>query len=119
MFGDILSDLAAGLVGGMGMAPSADLGERHGLFQPAHGTAPTLVGRNCANPVATVLSVALMLDWLGHPETVRGGRLVQNAIAHVLADRAHCTADLGGSLGTSEMSARIIDALETLPCLAS
>ncbi len=76
MFGDILSDLAAGLVGGMGMAPSADLGDHHGLFQPSHGTAPTIAGKGIANPIATILSVALMLDWLGHPETCRGARLI-------------------------------------------
>src|ERR671911_2781985 len=57
MFGDILSDLAAGLVGGMGMAPSADLGAEYGLFQPAHGTAPTIAGEGIANPIATILSV--------------------------------------------------------------
>ena len=65
MFGDILSDLGAGLVGGMGMAPCAEIGERHGLFQPAHGTAPDIAGRNLANPTAMLLSAALMLDWLG------------------------------------------------------
>src|SRR5205823_6632511 len=62
MFGDILSDLAAGLVGGMGMAPSADIGDAFAVFQPAHGSAPTIAGRGIANPVATILSVAMMLD---------------------------------------------------------
>jgi 3-isopropylmalate dehydrogenase len=119
MFGDILSDLAAGLVGGMGMAPSADLGDVHGLFQPAHGTAPTIAGKNCANPVATILSVALMLDWLGHPETVRSARLIQDAVAHVLADASNGTPDIGGRLGTSQMTAKIITALDEIPCVAS
>jgi 3-isopropylmalate dehydrogenase len=111
MFGDILSDLAAGLVGGMGMAPSADLGDVHGLFQPAHGTAPTIAGKQLANPVATILSVALMLDWLGQPETTRAARLIEAAVARVLADPANTTADLGGKLRTSEMTVRIIGAL--------
>lgn len=119
MFGDILSDLAAGLVGGMGMAPSADLGDTHGLFQPAHGTAPTIAGKDCANPVATVLSVALMLDWLANPETVRGARLIREAITRVLADPSNATPDVGGRLGTTEMTAKIITALEEISCAAS
>ena len=111
MFGDILSDLAAGLVGGMGMAPSADLGDEYGLFQPAHGTAPTIAGKNLANPVATILSVAMLLEWLEHPETVRGARLIEGAVSTVLAEPANATADLGGKLGTREMTAKIIAAL--------
>ena len=77
MFGDILSDLAAGLVGGMGMAPSADIGDRFAVFQPSHGSAPSIAGRGIANPVATILSVAMMLDWFGAPERaalIRSGR---------------------------------------------
>ena len=65
MFGDILSDLGAGLVGGMGMAPSGDIGLNHALFQPAHGTAPDIVGQGKANPTAMILSAGMMLDWLG------------------------------------------------------
>lgn len=112
MFGDILSDLGAGLVGGMGMAPSADLGDRWGLFQPAHGSAPDIAGKGIANPVATILSVAMMLEWLGHPETVRGARILESAVARVLADPGNATRDLGGPLGTREMGDRVIAALE-------
>ena len=65
MFGDILSDLAAGLIGGMGYAPSADIGETHAVFQPSHGTGPDIAGKGIANPTAMILSAALMLDWLG------------------------------------------------------
>jgi 3-isopropylmalate dehydrogenase len=65
MFGDILSDLGAGLVGGMGMAPCAEIGDNHALFQPAHGSAPDIAGRDLANPTAMLLSTAMMLDWLG------------------------------------------------------
>src|SRR5688572_8187849 len=119
MFGDILSDLAAGLVGGMGMAPSADLGDVHGLFQPSHGTAPTIAGKDCANPVATILSVAMMLEWLAIPETVRGARLIEEAVARVLTDPSNATPDIGGQLRTTEMTLKIIAALEALPCDAS
>ncbi len=65
MFGDIISDLGGGLVGGMGLAPCAELGDEHGLFQPAHGSAPDIAGQDKANPIATFLSAAMMLDWLG------------------------------------------------------
>ena len=111
MFGDILSDLGAGLVGGMGLAPSADLGDRHGVFQPAHGTAPSIAGRGIANPVATILSVALLLDWLADPATVRAAQLIERAVEHVLADPAHATADLGGPLSTAAMGDLVCHAL--------
>ncbi len=102
MFGDILSDLGAGLVGGMGMAPSGDIGDRHAVFQPAHGSAPDIAGRGVANPVATILSVALMLDWLGHEQTVKAAKSIRRAVENVLA-QCHATRDLGGSLSTSEL----------------
>src|ERR1051326_5987772 len=68
IFGDILSDLAAGLIGGMGMAPSADIGDRHAVFQPAHGSAPDIAGQGIANPIAAILSTAMLLDWLRRPD---------------------------------------------------
>ncbi len=108
MFGDILSDLAAGLIGGMGMAPSADIGPEHAVFQPSHGTAPDIAGKGIANPVATILSVALMLDWLDHPETLRGAGLIRQAVEKVLADPANRTPDLGGKLTTGEMGDLIV-----------
>jgi 3-isopropylmalate dehydrogenase len=111
MFGDILSDLAAGLVGGMGMAPSADIGDTRALFQPAHGSAPDIAGKRIANPIATILSVALMLDWLGDPECIRGARMIERAVNNVLSDPANATRDLGGSLRSDEMTRRIIAAL--------
>jgi 3-isopropylmalate dehydrogenase len=111
MFGDILSDLAAGIVGGMGMAPSADLGDRYALFQPSHGTAPGIAGKGIANPIATILSVATMLDWFGHPETLRGARMIETAVQRVLADPAHRTTDLGGNLGTAAITAKIVEEL--------
>ena len=74
MFGDILSDLAAGLIGGLGIAPSADIGDKHAVFQPCHGTAPDIMGQGKANPTAMILSAAMMLDWLaGHARSSTGG----------------------------------------------
>jgi 3-isopropylmalate dehydrogenase len=108
MFGDILSDLAAGLVGGMGMAPSADIGDDCAVFQPSHGTAPDIAGKGIANPVATILSAALMLEWLGHLETVKGARRIHHAVETVLADPANRTPDVGGKLTTTQMSEMII-----------
>src|ERR1700710_3248320 len=75
MFGDILSDMTAGLIGGMGMAPSADIGDRHAVFQPCHGTAPDIMGQGKANPTGMILSAAMMLDWLaGKPGPAGAGR---------------------------------------------
>jgi len=102
MFGDILSDLAAGLVGGMGMAPSADIGDDCAVFQPAHGSAPDIAGKGIANPVAMILSVAMMLDWLGE-STQHGGRLIERAVTLVLADPNNRTPDMGGSLSTTQL----------------
>jgi 3-isopropylmalate dehydrogenase len=111
MFGDILSDLAAALVGGMGMAPSADIGDTHAVFQPSHGSAPDIAGKGIANPVATILSVALLLDWLDHAETKRGAEMIRRAVSAVFADRSARTVDMGGSLSTSEMGNRIAEAV--------
>src|SRR3989454_2252757 len=83
MFGDIISDLTAGLIGGMGMAPSADIGDTHAVFQPCHGTAPDIMGKGLANPTAMILSAALMLDWLadrhGHGGAAQAARALQSA----------------------------------------
>ena len=111
MFGDILSDLGAGIIGGMGMAPSADIGDQHAVFQPSHGTAPTIAGKGIANPIATILSVALMLEWLGAPDAVRGARMIEQAVEDVLAEPANRTADLGGKLGTAQMGNLVCQAL--------
>jgi 3-isopropylmalate dehydrogenase len=111
MFGDILSDLAAGLVGGMGMAPSADLGDKHAVFQPSHGSAPDIAGKGIANPIATILSVALMLEWLNHPETRRGAALIRAAVEKVLLHPENRTSDLGGKLTTSQMGDLIVATL--------
>jgi 3-isopropylmalate dehydrogenase len=111
MFGDILSDLAAGLVGGMGLAPSADIGDGCAVFQPAHGTAPDIAGRGIANPVAAILSVALMLEWLAHDNTLRAAAQVRGAVEAVLADPARRTPDLGGNMTTRQMGDAILASL--------
>ena len=104
MFGDILSDLGAATVGGMGLAPSADVGDAHGLFQPSHGTAPDIAGKGIANPIAQILSAAMMLDWLGErhgdDRARAAGRAIEVAVAKALADAACHTADLGGRAST-------------------
>jgi 3-isopropylmalate dehydrogenase len=111
MFGDILSDLAAALVGGMGMAPSADIGASHAVFQPSHGSAPDIAGKGIANPVATILSVALLMDWLEHPETRRGAAMIRQAVRTVFSDPSSRTADMGGKLTTTDMGDRVVAAI--------
>ncbi|MEY3172469.1 MAG: 3-isopropylmalate dehydrogenase [Planctomycetota bacterium] len=112
MFGDILSDLAAALVGGMGMAPSADIGPDTAVFQPCHGTAPDIAGRGIANPVAMLLSVRMLLEWLKTPVSVAAGVMLQRAVETVLQDAAARTPDLGGSLSTAEMTRLVVSAIE-------
>ena len=111
MFGDILSDLAAGLIGGMGMAPSADIGDEYAVFQPSHGTAPDIAGKGIANPVATILSGAMMLEWLGHPELCDGAARIRSAVEAVLADPANRTPDTGGRLSTQQITEKIMEQL--------
>lgn len=111
MFGDILSDLAAGLVGGMGMAPSADLGDKYAVFQPSHGTAPDIAGKGIANPVAMILSAAMMLDWLPGDDATRGGQILHRAVAEVLEDPANRTPDVGGTMKTHDLGDKIAQAV--------
>lgn len=107
-FGDILSDLGAGLVGGLGLGPSGEIGEHHALFQPSHGTAPPLAGRNVANPLAMILSASMMLDWLGvrraDPSMTQAAKRLESAVADVLADGSPLTRDLGGEASTTEVA---------------
>jgi 3-isopropylmalate dehydrogenase len=77
----------------MGLAPSGDIGDRHAVFQPSHGSAPDIAGKGVANPLATILSVAMMLEWFNHPETVRGGAMIYRAVESVCADPATATRD--------------------------
>jgi 3-isopropylmalate dehydrogenase len=109
LFGDILSDLAAGLVGGMGMAPSADIGSKHAVFQPSHGSAPDIAGKGIANPIATIVSAAMMLEWLGEQE---GARIINQAVDRVCADPANATPDLGGSMTTGQIGDLVVREIE-------
>ena len=115
MFGDIISDLGAGTVGGLGIAASAEVGDDHGLFQGAHGSAPDIAGRNLASPVATVLSGAMMLHWLADrhaDEALRADALrVEQAVEAVLARGEHVPHDLGGSASCTQMTEAICRAL--------
>lgn len=115
MFGDILSDLGAGLMGGLGLAPSADMGENHAVFQPCHGSAPDIAGQGVANPFAMILSAAMMLDWLGgrheQADMVRDGKRLTDTVYDVAADNSKTTRDLGGRQSTEEAATAVLDAL--------
>jgi 3-isopropylmalate dehydrogenase len=117
MFGDILSDLGAGLVGGLGLGPSAEIGERYALFQPSHGSAPQIAGMNVANPLATILSAAMMLDWLGErngdPVTIAAGQRIESAVAQTLREGKVRTPDMGGTATTTQMGDAIRRIVET------
>ncbi|NOC94246.1 isocitrate/isopropylmalate dehydrogenase family protein [Ruegeria sp. HKCCD6604] len=115
MFGDILSDLGAGLMGGLGLAPSADIGLNHAVFQPCHGSAPDIAGQGVANPFAMFLSAAMMLEWLGlthdHPELSSDGARLREAVEKVVANGQNLTRDLGGKAGTQEAASAVLEAL--------
>ena len=122
MFGDILSDLGAGTVGGLGLAPSADVGDAHGLFQAAHGSAPDIAGKGIANPAATILSAGMMLDWLGRraddEAALRASRWIEEAVAATLRDGSGLTGDLGGSASTAEAGDAVLRALDAIAAAA-
>ncbi len=105
MFGDIVSDQTAALVGGMGMAPSADIGDAHGLFQPCHGSAPDIAGQGKANPTAAILSAAMMLDWLagrsGNAALAAAGERLERAVDRVFAAGRLRPYEFGGRDGTA------------------
>jgi len=115
LFGDILSDLGAGTVGGLGVAPSGDIGDTYGLFQPSHGTAPDIAGKGIANPIAQILSVRMMLEWLGEtkddPQCEQAAQAIERAVEKTLADRTYHTADLGGSAKTAAVGDAVAKAV--------
>src|SRR6201991_4649742 len=114
MFGDILSDLTAGLIGGMGMAPSADVGDRHAVFQPCHGTAPDIMGQGKANPTGMILSAAMMLDWLADKHGIEGaaeaGEKIERAVYAAHAGGVK-PMEFGGSNGTADIAKAVLAAL--------
>ena len=115
MFGDILSDLAAGLIGGMGMAPSADIGDTHAVFQPCHGTAPDIMGKGVANPTAMILSAAMMLDWLAdkhdHGAAAEAAQRIDRAVDQAFAKGLR-PCEFGGTDGTAAITKGILAALD-------
>ncbi|MEQ1647518.1 MAG: isocitrate/isopropylmalate family dehydrogenase [Hyphomicrobiaceae bacterium] len=115
MFGDILSDLGGGLVGGMGMAPCAELGDNHGLFQPAHGSAPDIAGQDKANPTATFLSAAMMLDWLcirtGIQALGDAAILLEDSVDDAFATKSLRPMEFGGDQGLKAANAAVVNAL--------
>jgi isopropylmalate/isohomocitrate dehydrogenase-like protein len=108
LFGDILSDVAAGLVGGLGIVPSANIGSEYGLFEPVHGSAPDIAGKGIANPVAAFLSAALMLEYLGEENW---STRIEDAIISVLSEGRTLTPDIGGASTTSQVTDAVISAL--------
>jgi len=107
MFGDIISDLAAGTIGGLGLAPSADVGDKYGVFQPSHGTAPDIAGQNVVNPIAQILSAGMMLTWLGErngdDDAKNAAVAIDDAVGRVLKSKSAHTGDLGGKAKTTEV----------------
>ena len=117
MFGDISTDLASVLQGGMGIAASANLGDQHGMFEPVHGSAPKYAGQNKTNPMAMINSVSLMFDWLGESngdgDCTAISNCIEQAVIEVLKGET-LTYDLGGTAGTSDVGDAIVTVLETL-----
>ena len=114
LYGDIVSDLCAGLVGGLGVAPGANIGTEAAVFEPVHGSAPKYAGRNKANPTALILSGVLMLRHLGEQAAAER---VETALRDVIAEGRQTTYDLGGEAGTSEFADAIITRLAELPAV--
>ncbi len=115
LVGDILSDLGAALMGGLGLAPSGETGIKHGMFQGSHGSAPSIAGKDQANPVACILSAARMLSWLGdmHNDSAlqSAAARIEQATERVLAAGKHITPDIGGSASSSACTTAICDSL--------
>jgi methanogen homoisocitrate dehydrogenase len=108
LFGDILSDESAGLVGGLGLAPSGNIGDHNRLFEPVHGSAPDIAGKNIANPCSMILSASMMLDYLGEWET---SNAIKEAVEKVIADCKIRTPDLGGKSSTMDVTKAIVKEL--------
>ncbi|HJU29215.1 MAG TPA: isocitrate/isopropylmalate dehydrogenase family protein [Candidatus Binataceae bacterium] len=116
LYGDIVSDLCAGLVGGLGMVPGANYGERGAIFEAVHGTAPDIAGKNIANPVAAILSGAMLVEYLGHKQAACG---IRAAVGEVLRAGSTLTPDLGGKATTTEMTAAILRAMGSSAALSA
>jgi len=108
LFGDILSDEGAGLVGGLGLAPSGNIGDHNGLFEPVHGSAPDIAGKNIANPCSMILSASMMLDYLGEWDISNN---IKHAVEKVMSDYKIRTPDLGGDSSTMDVTKAIVKEL--------
>ena len=108
LYGDIVSDLAAGLVGGLGIVPGANIGDRHAVFEAVHGTAPDIAGKGLANPTALMQSAALMLAHIGERAAAQ---MLQRAVERIYAEGKHLTRDVGGTAGTAEFTDAVIAAM--------
>ena len=117
-FGDILTDLGAGLVGGLGLAPGLCIGEHQAMAQATHGSAPDISGQNIANPYAMIMSGKLLLEWLGekHQEPIASdsSKLIDQAMTKVISEAAMLTPDLGGKVSTQDMGDAVCSALKDL-----
>jgi len=109
LYGDVMSDLAAGLVGGLGVVPSANIGDQCAMFEAVHGTAPDIAGKGFANPTALLMSSILMLEHLGEQTAAER---IQNALERVYREARHTTRDVGGKAGTEEFADAVIAALK-------
>ena len=116
IFGDILSDLGGGLVGGMGMASCGEIGDNHGLFQPAHGSAPDIMGKNEANPLATILSGSMMLEYLADkkncPQANEAALIIENAIEEGFNKNLLRPFEFGGAMSTTEITSQVLDLIK-------
>jgi len=110
LFGDILSDLCAALVGSLGLCPSANIGDKYALFEPVHGSAPDIAGKGIANPLAAILSAKMMLEWVGESGKAE---LVRSAVDNVL-QKGLRTADLGGTASTNDMANAIVEYIRSV-----
>ena len=115
LYGDILTDEAAGLIGGLGLAPGLNASERHAMAQATHGSAPDIAGRGIANPYAMIMSGKMLFEWLAtrrnEPKALVAARLIGAAMDKVIAEAKHLTADLGGTASTSEMGDAVARAI--------
>ncbi len=117
MFGDIMTDLAAVLQGGLGMAPSGNIGDKHAMFEPVHGTSPDIAGKDVVNPIAAILSAGMMLDYLGEKHSDAKMKRASQAIERAVADTLACgmaTFDLGGNARTHEVGDAIAKKCEMM-----
>ena len=118
MFGDIATDLGSVLQGGMGMAASGNIGDEHGLFEPVHGSSPKHAGKGVVNPIATLNSVQLMLEWLGmrcdDADALAAAAIIEKAISAQILSADELTYDLGGTASTSQVGDGIVVRVRTL-----